>query len=572
MTHFFWTILLPLSATGACAAVLLRLLRPLLHRMGRTQWPVCVVTAALCLFVIPASLLAPRFLAMQGTTPSPTRYVSVSGGAAPSAAQFFGDSFPLSADASRLFPDAPLPFAAMDTANADDGTVNAKGVTSNRPVSHAAEVRAAGVRSVFLRVLPLFWAAGMALVLLYSAIAYLRFSKRMKRSSRAVTDAAMLARLRAAREKSGVRRMPELRRTEAIASPLAMGTLRPCIYLPADVPADTSLDYALQHECVHLSKGHLFWKLAAQAICAVHWFNPAAWLLAELLNEACEFACDRAVADALDGRQRKSYCAALLDAADQARAPRCVSAFSRPAAMLHRRIEAVLAPRPKLCRRVVSVAVCAALVLCASGLAACAAGQAADSVASQLPQDLSADGTANGLEPPLDSAADSAADGLEPAQSVPAPEGAAASLAEDGASEPDAAGSARVPGAFTEWAFPVPEVSTITGRFAEGFHRGVDLAAPKGTDILAANGGTVLEAEFHSSWGNYVLLEHENGMTTRYAHCSELLVQAGESVAAGQVIARVGSTGYATGNICHVEVTQDDTLIDPLSVLPAHAT
>lgn len=114
----------------------------------------------------------------------------------------------------------------------------------------------------------------------------------------------------------------------------------------------------------------------------------------------------------------------------------------------------------------------------------------------------------------------------------------------------------------------MPNVQCVTSRFVEGSHRGVDLVAPEGEEILAANGGVVLEAENHWSWGNYVLIDHGNGMATRYTHCSELLVQAGDTVAAGQPIALVGSTGATTGNACHVEMTRDNVLIDPLSVLP----
>lgn len=516
MMRFFWTILLPSSAMGASAVLLLYLTRPLLYRMGRTQWRVRSVMAALCLFVLPVFRVVPALSSMLRAAQSAP---------APLAGPI---SLPLPADA------APLAFSV--------------------PMLEGATA-APRVESAFWRFLPALWLVGMVGLLGYNALFYLWYTRRLKRESRPVTDAAILAALRDARQKSGLSRVPGLRQA-AFASPLAVGVLRPCVYLPAGASQDNALDYAIYHECVHLRRRHLLCKLAAQIVRAAHWFNPAAWILPELLNEACEFDCDRTVASGLNGTQKRGYCAALLDAADAGRVPAPVSAFARPARILRRRIEAVLAPDILLPRRVLSVALCAALVLGTVGLTACAAGQAADNVAAQLPRS---------------DYADSAPDESEPPQNVPEPDNASAPSEEDGAPRPDAAGEAGAPGELTEWVCPVPSVQFITTRFSTNNHRGVDFVAPKGDEILAANGGVVLEAEFHWSWGNTVLIDHENGMTTRYAHCNELLVQAGDTVAAGQAIALVGSTGAVTGNICHVEMTRDDILIDPLSVLPLPA-
>lgn len=568
MMRFFWTILLPVSATGACAAVLLWIMRPLLHRIGRMQWPAGAVIAVLCLFVIPVHLFIPRLPSAEMLlfAPLPAQNVPLSGTAAPNAFPFLTDGFPPSADADTFSAQGSLSSAATDpssvtadafsgdtsSANAGAGTANTAGRT---PALKVLSVMME--KNFFLRVLPILWAAGMVLALFCNAISYLRFAVRLKRSSRTVTDAAMLnslrSALRAAQQRCGAARIPELRCSDAIASPLAMGILRPCIYLPAGIPADASLDYALQHECVHLRKGHLFWKLAAQLVCAVHWFDPAAWLLPRLMNESCEFDCDRAVAAALDSRQRQGYCAALLDAADRGRVPQCVSAFARPAAILRKRIEAVLAPKPRLCKRIVSIMLCAALIFSAAGLTACAAGQAADSMASQLPASLAND--AAGMDQSQDG------DSLPEEAPVQSPENNVQTqpLSGNEQDEPDES--------TAEWVWPVPDMYYIANTFANGGHRGMDIAAPENGEILAVKAGTVTIAEYHMSYGNYVDIDHGDGMTSRYAHCSELLVSAGDFVTAGQPVARVGNTGYSSGNHCHLELIQDETLINPISVI-----
>jgi len=104
------------------------------------------------------------------------------------------------------------------------------------------------------------------------------------------------------------------------------------------------------------------------------------------------------------------------------------------------------------------------------------------------------------------------------------------------------------------------------------FHRGVDLATPQGTKIKAAREGKVTRAEFHPSWGNYVTIQHSDGLTTLYAHCEKINVEVGQIVEQGEKIASVGSTGHSTGPHLHFELNQsknleEKQLLDPLEVL-----
>lgn len=109
--------------------------------------------------------------------------------------------------------------------------------------------------------------------------------------------------------------------------------------------------------------------------------------------------------------------------------------------------------------------------------------------------------------------------------------------------------------------------------FRDGeFHRGLDLAGAQGEPIYASKAGTVRKAEFHSSWGNYVAIEHEDGTTALYAHQQAYTVKVGDHVAQGQIIGYVGSTGNSTGSHLHFEVSRDSSLnqsqlIDPFALL-----
>lgn len=101
------------------------------------------------------------------------------------------------------------------------------------------------------------------------------------------------------------------------------------------------------------------------------------------------------------------------------------------------------------------------------------------------------------------------------------------------------------------------------------------MAAAQGEPIYATRAGKVLTAEFDYSWGNYVVIQHEDGTTALYAHQQQYLVKAGDNVSQGQVIGQVGSTGNSTGAHLHVELcldsslSQDKLVVDPQLLLLA---
>lgn len=100
-----------------------------------------------------------------------------------------------------------------------------------------------------------------------------------------------------------------------------------------------------------------------------------------------------------------------------------------------------------------------------------------------------------------------------------------------------------------------------------GSHRGLDLNAPTGTDVYAALDGRVIESGRHRQYGNFVAIDHGNGVVTLYAHNSVLIAQAGDLVQRGQKIAEVGATGNATGPHLHFELRVDGLFRNPLPVL-----
>ena len=109
---------------------------------------------------------------------------------------------------------------------------------------------------------------------------------------------------------------------------------------------------------------------------------------------------------------------------------------------------------------------------------------------------------------------------------------------------------------------------TVSAYYGDGRgHKGMDLAADRGTPIYAVSGGTVTYSGYDGNYGYSVVIDHGNGLKTRYAHASALCVSKGKTVLQGEVIAYVGSTGYSTGNHLHFEVMVNGTRVNPISYI-----
>lgn len=100
-------------------------------------------------------------------------------------------------------------------------------------------------------------------------------------------------------------------------------------------------------------------------------------------------------------------------------------------------------------------------------------------------------------------------------------------------------------------------------------HNGVDIAVAEGTDVIAVKSGTVTEVRTSATYGKVVRYDTTDGYTVMYAHLSEILVQKGESIRQGQVIAKSGNTGLTTGPHLHYSVWKDGELLNPQEFLSA---
>jgi murein DD-endopeptidase MepM/ murein hydrolase activator NlpD len=131
----------------------------------------------------------------------------------------------------------------------------------------------------------------------------------------------------------------------------------------------------------------------------------------------------------------------------------------------------------------------------------------------------------------------------------------------------------------------IPSIWPVAGETTDGFggrsnpfggsslefHSGQDIRAERGTPVVAAATGTVLSAGWQNGYGQMIEVSHGGGLTTRYAHLSKIEVAAGQAIARGDVLGRVGSTGRSTGPHLHYEVRIDGESVNPRAYLPGMA-
>ena len=319
-----------------------------------------------------------------------------------------------------------------------------------------------------------------------------------------------------------------------VPTPFTLGLLRPRVYLPAGL-AGPARDAVILHERTHIRRGDPLTKPLFYAVACLHWFNPLAWLAFREFERDMEAACDEAAVRGQSSAACSAYCESILRFAMQGRGVPGSLAFGQGSAKT--RIVHLLHYR-----RLGAGAMVVCAVVIAASMTACMVRPTLENAPAATPE------TAEAAEPE--------------ATPTPAPTQAPTAvvntaqlpLLEDPDNSP----------LFID---PVPDYKYIS-RFKNNSHRGDDLCAAPGTDVLAAADGVVVQADEHYSWGNFVVIDHgTNGeghsWRTLYAHLQSYAVEVGQHVTQGQIIGYVGSTGQSTSNHCHFEVYVDNILTSP---------
>jgi hypothetical protein len=373
----------------------------------------------------------------------------------------------------------------------------------------------------------------------WKIISYSRFRLYLNRTSSLIDDEPTLALFRRQLQAFGIKKPIALYGNSLVSAPVLVGLQRTAVVLPNIKWVQSELDFVLRHELTHHRHRDLWIKWFGTIVCALHWFNPCVWLLMRELNRWMEFSCDAAVVRTMSDRQRREYGMAILSVLGRIQLFQgqgiCAALCEQKENMKERLTKMLNTKKTSKKARTLSIA--ALVLLCAAGmLMGAAAYSPAEPDLQPLPQ--------NNAEPLTK-------DPVEGDISVPdTPD-----LTKNDMSESDA----------MSFLWPLKDVDYISAGL-DGYpgHTGIDIPRPKGTEIYASAAGIVtLAKEQYTGYGNYIVIDHANGYQTLYAQCDELLVALGDEVTAGQIIAKVGRSGSATGYHLHFEIRCDGDILDP---------
>ena len=222
--------------------------------------------------------------------------------------------------------------------------------------------------SLIPRLVPILWMVGVAVFLLWQLLAWVRFSSVVRGSSHPAGMAEQSA-LALCRAELQIHRRVKLAICPRVGSPALIGLLRPVILLPRKGIPPEELALILRHELIHLRRSDILYKLAAQAVNAVHWFHPLSWALARQVNELCELACDEAAVRGLTQSQRRQYGLAIINQVEAAHTalPQSVPAFSKAKQNLIKRLDSIM-KKSEMSLKHAIFASAGALILCSAGI------------------------------------------------------------------------------------------------------------------------------------------------------------------------------------------------------------
>lgn len=374
----------------------------------------------------------------------------------------------------------------------------------------------------------------------------------------------------------------------AFATPVTCGLFRPIILVPSGFWQDSARQQQaiLCHEAAHIRRWDNLTNLLAQIVVALYWFNPLVWLVLGQLRVLREKACDDYVLGT--GIKPSDYAQVLLGELQKGwKAPQQVmmSNFnSKGVNRLKYILDSKVKHQPVSAKkRALFLIGLGIAMIPIAGLQLFAAVDSGERTEVVVNQDLTRT-TSSGNPLP-------AVLPLGTAQPV------SAQAARVGSESLDAVGqqqndSERVKQEILDWQgnhgavlgtgeYVLPTQGRITATFGYrinpvsqkmGFHGGIDIAAPQGTEIVAADSGQVISAGHKGGYGNTVIIDHGGNIATVYAHTAAFSVTAGQKVTKGERIAWVGSTGMSTGPHLHFQVRKNGVAQDPVILIPKLAT
>lgn len=539
MNTAFITVLL-MSATGVLLIFCLALLRPLTTKTLTATWHYRMYILVVLFLLVPVGIVGGNlFSNMPDTT-------------------------------NREFPNVPVILNDMITVQQTDilpiKAGQALPQTDPAPVTSAVPVTTAFLLKTVLSFIPLIWLVGVFVFIILYGIRFVRFRRKIMRISLQIDDTTILLALRNSMEEMGMSGKLQILSNNIISTPMLVGMFKTFLILPEVEMGEKELKVILKHELTHFKRRDLWVKSLTLAANAIHWFNPAAYRLTKNIDTFCELSCDEQVVSDMNMEERQFYGETILNVLcrviNQHSGIYATLAESKKG--IERRLTHMMNVK-NISKRMIIFSFVIAATLCIMGF----------TVASSM----NVTGRNTALKDNPGEYSINGVDESRPDDTI----GDLNSMQESIANSQDEKSSVLASSTLNDsnndekYLWPVTGYDHNSATYGNRmhpvertvvFHDGIDIPAPEGTPVLAANKGTVAEIGDNESDGNYVILNHGSDIQTFYSVLfgfAEGLVE-GDTVQQGGVIGYVGSTGKATGNHLHFSLIIDGEYIDPISV------
>ena len=437
--------------------------------------------------------------------------------------------------------------------------------------------------SAFLSVLASFLSPGLFFVWIIGSLGmivtgYIRYLKLLKKI------------------KASVRIGSRLYSCDYIDSPIAVGFIRPGVYVPSGYDTEF-LRPSIEHEMIHIKRKDTLFKLFAYILLAVYWMNPLAWISFKLFSLDMEISCDEMVLKSAEDSKIKKYAELLLYFASGGKSFDPASA-AFGTTDIEKRVKNM-----KNKKLIGAVSAFALIVILATTVLSFVKLPGTDVRAAQTSSTdqekvasgeeiAAADNAEEELLTVTEDAADNTAVNTEASDTLQneAVSAAADTLSDDASDDANVNTAEVTDGEVPEgseegisvitgkdgWVWPVQGESFITAGFGERtretengvetvIHPEVDIAAEPERTIVCAKDGIVSDAGFNEDLGNYIVVKVSDELSVTYTHLSSTSVSVGNAVSAGSAIGTLGSTGRSTGPHLGFMVTVGSVPVDPMT-------
>lgn len=371
------------------------------------------------------------------------------------------------------------------------------------------------------------WLAGVLIFICYNLISYRIVKKNLQRWSLPVTDALSQRIFQETKQRFSVSDKIALYRTTKPIFPILIGLSNATIYIPERQMSESELANILAHELCHYKRKDLLLKIALLIATAIHWFNPIVFFMLRQIELDIEIACDDDVLRDAPPAIRKQYCLTIFSFLDEANPiPALLTTnFLGGKQQMKLRFLDIIHQNNKKSGFFFLVLIVVVVALCGvwSENSLISAGQTETNI-----------------------------DNLQ--QTSP------------------------INMQTLQMSWPVPGFYAINSAFGwrygnTDYHRGIDIGGENvdGAAVIAAETGTVVQVNreyiANQGYGMFVVLQHDDSTATLYGHLSEVLVETGDAVEKGQIIAKVGSTGFSKEPNLQFEVIEGGVAVNPIPYL-----